>query len=164
MRHHGLLAMLFSSLLALSACTSSSISQSVGAITGITSGAFTSNPTIGYTIGISMQAATKAGINYLFRTWTHEQQQAMADLASQLPLGEVHAWEMNRIVHYGSEHGQMKIIREIPNALTHCRELVFSVENDDEPSSYYTSSICKNGHYWAWATVDPSVNRWWGLQ
>lgn len=137
----------------------------MGAASGVAGSAFTANPAVGYAIGISMQAATNATVKYVMRTWTHEQQQLMADIAGTLPLNQSHSWEVSRMIPYGNERGQLQVVREINNALTSCREVLFSIEpGDSGPVTSYITAICENEGQWAWATVDPSVNRWWGLQ
>lgn len=151
------------SLSVLSGCTSSSISGTVGAISGISSSAITANPAVGYAIGISMQAATDATIKYVFREWSNEQQLLMAKLAGELPIGQIQSWEIKRTLPIANEQGQLQVVREIDNALVQCREVLFTVENKEATSLPYLAAICKQQDSWRWASVEPAVQRWTGL-
>lgn len=147
----------------LSGCTSSSISGTVGAVSGISSSAITANPAVGYAIGITMQAATDATIKYIFREWSNEQQTLMANLAGDLVIGQIQDWEIKRTLPIANERGQIQVIRDIDNALVHCREVLFTVINKEEESLPYLAAICKQQESWKWASAEPAVQRWIGL-
>lgn len=146
----------------ISGCTTSSIGSAVGAVSGVASSAATANPVVGYAVGVSMQAATDATIKYVFREWTNEQQNLMAHLAGELPIGETQSWQITRVIPLGNEQGQLQVVREISNPLVVCREILFTVE-DKEQTMPYLAAICKRGEEWKWASTEPSVQRWSGL-
>ena len=157
-----LLALLGGSLF-LTACTSSSIGSTAGAVSGIASSAATANPLVGYSIGVTVQAATDAIVKYVLSTWTQEQHDLMATIAGPLAVGQSQRWEVKRMIPYGNERGQLQVMREITNPLTHCKEIVFTVETDNSLPSTYMTAICKNNDQWQWASVEPAVQRWMGL-
>lgn len=145
-------------------CAVSVIGDTVGAVSGITSGAVTANPAVGYAVGITMQAATDATIKYVLREWTNEQQQLMATIAGELPVGQIQSWQITRVIPYGNEQGKLQVVRDIDNALVHCREVLFTVESEKSASQTYLAPICKQQDQWRWAAAEPSVKRWQGLQ
>lgn len=146
----------------LSACTTSSVGSAVGAVSGLATSAATANPAVGYAVGIGVQAATDASIKAVLRHWTTQQQDLIAQLAGELPLGQRRAWAIHRTIPYGREKGQLEVIRDIPNALAFCRELLFTVE-EKEQTQAYTAVICKQQQQWKWASAEPAVPRWRGL-
>lgn len=164
MRRRLLLFSLFPFLTLTTGCAVSTIGDTVGAVSGITSGAVTANPAVGYAVGITMQAATDATIKYILREWTNEQQQLMANIAGELALGQIQPWEIKRVIPYGNERGQLQVVRDIDTALVQCREVLFTVESDKEPSKTYLAPICKQQDHWKWAAAEPAVTRWQGLQ
>lgn len=159
-----LLLVLFPCFTLTTGCAASLIGDTVGAVSGITSGTVTANPAVGYAVGITMQAATDATIKYILREWTNEQQQLMANIAGELALDQIQSWEVKRVIPYGNERGQLQVVREIDTALVQCREVLFTVENDKEPSKMYLAPICKQHDQWKWAAAEPAVTRWQGLQ
>ena len=148
----------------LSACSSSSISSAAGAVAGAGSTAITANPAFGYAVGVGTQAALDASVKYVLREWKHEQQQLMANRIGGAALGDIVSWEVTRTIPVGRERGRLQILRDIPNALTPCREVLFTVETDVVTQAY-VASICRYGDgYWRWATAEPAVYRWGALQ
>lgn len=145
-------------------CSSSSIGGAAGAITGVASSAATANPLIGYSVGVTVQAVTDASVKYVFRTWTQQQQDVMAFIAGGLEVGQKAQWEVDRWFYYGNEQGQLEVMRRINNPLVECKEVAYSVEKAGHVAEQYVAAICKNNGQWKWATVEPSVFRWMGLQ
>lgn len=158
----GLVALLLCTT--ITACSSSSIGGAAGAITGVASSAATANPLVGYSVGVTVQAITDASVKYVFRTWTQQQQDAMAFVAGALEVGQSATWQVDRWFYYGNEYGRLEVVRDIPNPLVACKEIAFSVEQEGYVAKQYVAAICKNNEQWKWATVEPSVFRWVGLQ
>ncbi|BDT68141.1 hypothetical protein os1_23230 [Comamonadaceae bacterium OS-1] len=161
-RHLGLAASL-----ALAGC--SSVGGLAGAVAGITTGAATSNPAVGIAVSISVKAATDAGIKHATRTLQKEEQDLIAAIAGNLPLGARRDWRMQRSIPYGNEHGELLVTRKLDTPLAQCREIAFSVAVDGAPpdqpaASWYTTSICLQLNGWKWAAAEPAVPRWGALQ
>ncbi len=72
--------------MALSGCNS--IGGFAGAAAGVASGAVTSNPAVGYAIGIGVQAATDATAKYIFRNWHKAAQDEIAAIIGNLEVGQ----------------------------------------------------------------------------
>lgn len=115
-QHLGIAAIICSSLF-LTACTTSSIGSTAGAVSGIASSAATANPLIGYSIGVTVQAATDATVKYVLRTWTKEQHELIAALAGPLSVGQSQQWQVQRVIPYGNERGRVEVLRDIINPL-----------------------------------------------
>ncbi|CAB3657071.1 hypothetical protein [Achromobacter pestifer] len=163
MRRACLLALAAS--IGLAGCQSSSIGGATGAVVGTISGAATANPVAGYAIGVTVQAAVDATVKYVLREWKNDQQNVMANAAGELPIGQVRQWQIRHALPVGSEQGGIQVVRDIDTPLTRCREVLFTVEQDDTPAPAYTSIICRQpGGQWKWAAAEPSVARWNGLQ
>lgn len=151
--------------LGLSACQSSSIGGATGAVVGTLSGAATANPVAGYAIGVTVQAAVDATVKYVLREWKNDQQNVMANAAGELPIGQVRQWQIRHSLPVGNERGGIQVVRDIDTPLTRCREVLFTVDQEEGPAPAYASMICRqqNGQ-WKWAAAEPSVARWDGLQ
>ncbi|MDR7947629.1 hypothetical protein [Achromobacter aegrifaciens] len=150
--------------LGLAGCQSSSIGGAAGAVVGTVSGAATANPVAGYAIGVTVQAAVDATVKYVLREWKNDQQNVMANAAGALPIGQVRQWEIRQPLSIGNERGGIQVVRDIATPLTHCREVLFTVEKD-APAPAYSSMICQQpGGQWKWAAAEPAVARWNGLQ
>lgn len=149
----------------LSGCQSSSIGGATGAIVGTVSGAATANPVAGYAIGVTVQAVVDATVKYVLREWKNDQQNVMANAAGELPIGQIRQWQIRHALPVGNERGGIQVVRDIDSPLTRCREVLFTIEQENAPAPAYTSLICRqqNGQ-WKWATAEPSVARWNGLQ
>lgn len=159
------LALTLAVSIGLYGCQSSSIGGATGAVVGTISGAATANPVAGYAIGVTVQAAVDATVKYVMRDWKNDQQNVMANAAGELPIGQVRHWQIRHALPVGSEHGGIQVVRDIDTPLTHCREVLFTVEQDDAPAPAYTSLICRQpSGQWKWAAAEPSVARWGGLQ
>jgi len=149
----------------LSGCQSSSIGGAAGAVVGTVSGAATANPVAGYAIGVSVQAAVDATVKYVLREWKNDQQNVMANAAGELPIGQVRQWQIRHALPVGNERGGIQVVRDIDTPLARCREVLFTVEQDDAPAPAYISMICRQPDgQWKWAAAEPSVARWNGLQ
>ena len=133
-----------------------------GATAGAVSGAASTNPAVGVGVGIAVQGAVDAAINYTFRTLHQEQQDHIATLAGTLPLSASHPWQIKRRIPYGNGHGQVRVMREIDNALAPCREVVFSVESPQP--QWFAGTVCQHSSgRWKWAAAEPATARWGSL-
>ena len=141
--------------------------QIAAVVTGGAAGAATGNPALGFAVGV----ATDAGANYAFRWFSRTQQgaeqDAIAQVAGDLPVGTEAAWKIEHTIPIGDEHGQLRVVRTIASPLAACRELAFSVDEGKAEKlkrSWFTTSICKQADTWKWAAAEPAVERWGFLQ
>lgn len=153
--------------LVLAGC--SSIGGVAGAVAGITSGVATSNPAVGIAVSIGVKAATDAGIKHVTLKLQKEEQDLIATIAGNLPLGEIRPWRMQRSIPYGNEHGELQVTRQLDTPLAQCRDVAFSVAVDKAPpdqplATWYTTSICLQLNGWQLAAAEPAVPRWGALQ
>lgn len=132
---------------------------------GITSGV-TKNAAIGTGIGLGVAAAAGAGLHYVERRVHHTEQQAIANAAGPLAIGQVAPWHVVHTLPIESnEHGHVTVFRIASAPGFTCKQIVFSVEGDNtQEERFYTTSICFNGVTWEWALAEPSTARWDGLQ
>jgi hypothetical protein len=81
--------------------------------------------------------------------------------------GERRPWHIDHTIPIGNEHGEVRVTRDIPNRLTPCKELVFSVESgkaEEAKQAWYTTQACRSGARWKWALAEPATQRWDSLQ
>ena len=132
---------------------------------GITSGV-TKNAAVGTGIGLGVAAGAGAGLHYVERRVHHTEQQAIADAAGPLPIGQVASWRVEHTLPIeANQHGQVTVFRVASAPGFTCKQIVFSIENErNQPEQFYTASICFNGQHWEWALAEPSTARWDGLQ
>ncbi|WP_211465293.1 hypothetical protein [Collimonas silvisoli] len=150
---------------ALSGCNS--IGGFAGAAAGVASGAVTSNPAVGYAIGIGVQAATDATTKYIFRNWQKAEQDEIAAIVGQLDVGQSRRWAIVHQIGYGNEHGEVRVTRLIDTPLALCKEVILSVDTGEGAQSnraWYTASACRSDDVWKWAVAEPAVERWGSLQ
>jgi hypothetical protein len=156
-------------LAGLSGCTSlltASTANVAGVVSAGISSGITKNAAVGAGIGLGVAAGANAGLKYAERVVHHAEQERIAGAAGPLAPGQVAPWS---IVHdvpiEANEHGLVTVFRTISAGNITCKEVVFSVENDkDQPTGFYTTTICFNGARWQWAEAEPATSRWGGLQ
>ncbi|AMO99320.1 hypothetical protein CAter282_1434 [Collimonas arenae] len=151
--------------LALSGCNS--IGGFAGAAAGVASGAVTSNPAVGYAIGIGVQAATDATTKYIFRNWQKAEQDEIAAIIGNLEIGQSRRWAIVHQVSYGNEHGEVRVTRLIDTPLVLCKEAIMSVDTGEGAQlkrAWYVTSACRSDDVWKWAAAEPAVERWGSLQ
>jgi hypothetical protein len=119
-------------------------------------------------IGLGVQAAARAGLQYAEREVHQTEQDRIAAVAGTLPVGAVAAWQVVHDVPIErDEHGEVTVSRELGNADFACREIVFSVDHDEKHGTvreFYTADVCRDGARWKWATAEPATERWGALQ
>ena len=154
-KHLLLLAPLLGSL--LGGCTI--VSDVAGFAAGGAAGTATGNPVIGYAVGIGVRAGVDELRRYVVRRRQQGEQDAIADAAGAAPLGQSRPWEIRHTIPLGNEKGTLTPVRDIPNALAPCREILFSTED-----GFFTAALCRGDGGWKWATAEPAVERWGYLQ
>jgi len=153
-------------LLILPGCTS--LGSFAGAVTGAVSGTGTTNPAVGYAVGIGTKAAVDSLSHYISRKRQQAQQDQIAATVGTLPVGESANWRIrHKIPMFDDQHGYVTVVRDIPNALAPCKEVVFTViagKKADSPRGYYATTACQQGTRWKWAQAEPATPRWGFLQ
>ncbi|MEA2791738.1 MAG: hypothetical protein QOG73_4144 [Acetobacteraceae bacterium] len=141
--------------------------QIAAVVTGGATGAATGSPAVGFAVGV----ATDAGANYLFRYISRSrqgaEQDAIAQVAGELPVGTEAAWKIDHTIPIGNEHGRLRVVRMIDSPLAVCKEVAFSVEEGDGDKArraVFTTDVCRQNEIWKWATAEPAVERWGFLQ
>jgi hypothetical protein len=125
-------------------------------------------------VGIGTQAAAMAGVQILEKRIHKTEQDAIAQVAGPLPVGQVVHWSVAHSVPVeDDEQGELTVSRIIvasppgkPGGLD-CKEIVFSVDTVDQNLPYrafYTASVCRDGTVWRWAAAEPATERWGSLQ
>lgn len=126
--------------------------------------AVTHNAGVTTGIGLGVQAAALAGLQYAERKVHQTEQDSIATAAGGLPVGAVANW---RVVHdipiEANEHGRVSVSRAFGGANFACKEIVFSVDHE-AASEFYTATVCRDGDRWKWATAEPATERWGALQ
>ncbi len=157
--------LLLSAAATLSSC--SSIGGFAGAAAGVASGAVTSNPVVGYAIGVGVQSATDATLKYVLRNWQKAEQDEIAAVIGKLDVGQSHRWAIVHRISYGNEHGEVRVTGLIDTPLALCKEVMLSVDTGEGElfkRAWYTGSACRSNDAWKWAVAEPAVERWGSLQ
>jgi hypothetical protein len=152
---------LLAGLLLLAGCQSGG--EIAAAVTGGIAGASTGSPAIGFLVAVATDAGANYVIRYYGRTRQGAEQDAIAQVAGELPLGTEAAWKIEHTIPIGNEHGQLRVVRDIDSPLAACKELAFSVD-EGKTRSWYTADVCKQEKHWKWASAEPAVARWGFLQ
>jgi hypothetical protein len=150
----------------LAGCTSvltETTSAGAGVAAAGISRSVTKDPAVVTGIGLGVQAAARAGLQYTERRVHQGEQDSIAAVAGTLPVGSVAKWQVVHAIPIESnEHGEVTVSRTLGSADITCKEIVFSV--DDSTRSFYTATICRDGGVWKWATAEPATERWGALQ
>jgi hypothetical protein len=148
-------------VLVVAGCTSTARIAAV--VTGGIAGASTGNPAIGFLVGV----VTDAGANYVLRYYGRvrqgAEQDAIAQVVGDLPVGTEAFWKVEHTIAIGNEHGRLRVVRDIDSPLSICKELVFSVEAGRD-RSWFITDVCKQDKKWKWAVAEPAIARWTFLQ
>ncbi len=161
-------ARLAAALLAIGLAGCDSIGGFTGAVAGIATGTFSSNPAVGVAVGVSVKAATDAEMHRVFRNMQSDEQERIAEIAGNLALGERRSWNVHHLFSFGDESGEVQVLGRIDNALASCREVLFSVmtkERDAPVRKWFVTQTCQQSDgRWQWAAAEPAVQRWGTLQ
>jgi flavin-binding protein dodecin len=137
--------------------TGAGISRAVTKNAGVTTG-----------IGLGVQAAARAGLQYAERRIHQTEQDHIAAIAGALPVGAVAHWQVTHDIPIeADEHGQVTVSRALGGEGFRCKEIVFSVDHADAhptATEFYTATVCRDGRQWKWATAEPATERWGSLQ
>jgi hypothetical protein len=137
------------------------------AAAGGASAAATANPAVGIAVGVAVNAGIDATFAYIGRKRQQAEQDAIASEVATMAPGERRPWHIDHTIPIGNEHGEVRMTRDIPNRLTPCKELVFSVESGkaaETKQAWYTTQACRSGARWKWALAEPATERWDSLQ
>jgi hypothetical protein len=109
--------------------------------------------------------ATDAGANYAFRYYSRTrqgaEQDAIAQVAGDLPVGGEAVWQIQHTIPIGNESGRLRVVRVIDSPLATCKEVAFSVEEGEGNKlkrELFTTDICKQAETWKWASAEPAVD------
>ena len=153
-------------LLLLPGCTS--IGSIAGAITGAASGSGSVNPALGYAVGIGTKAAVDSLSHYISRQRHRAEQDQIVAAIGTLAVGQGVPWRIKHAIPlFDDRHGFVTVVRDIPNALTACKEVIFTVvagRKPESPRGFYTTTACQHGARWKWAQAEPATSRWGFLQ
>ena len=160
-------------VLGLTGC-SSVLTEGSSAVAGIAGTALatqvTSNATVAAGIGLGVQAAARAGLQYQQRKIHGEEQDAIANAGGNLAVGAVANWQIQHSLPLeDNQRGRVTVSRLISNQGMHCKEIVFSidglVDQARKPGSeFYVATICQADQVWKWASAEPATERWGALQ
>jgi hypothetical protein len=144
------------------------IGQITGVAAGLATGTATGSPAAGFAVGIATNAGVDALVKWIGRSRQGAEQDAIAAVAGSLAVGESRPWRIRHTIPIGNEHGALRVVREIANPLTACKEVVFSVDEGSPEAprqrQLFTTAVCWQGTRWKWAAAEPAVQRWGYLQ
>ncbi len=128
----------------------------------------TNNAGVATGIGLGVQAAARAGIQYAERKLHQAEQDRIAATAGILSVGAVGQWQVaHDIPIEANEQGEVTVSRILGGTGFTCKEIVFSVEHSGKSGTtreFYTATICRDDGKWKWATAEPATERWGALQ
>ncbi|KMY86768.1 hypothetical protein BUMB_01056c [Candidatus Paraburkholderia calva] len=156
----GLIATAAAACVMMSGCAS--IGAATGAVAGVATGAFTSNPAVGFGVRVAVQAAPDEVVKHTTKSLHQDQQLMIAVTAGQLQIGETRPWKVKHTLPIENGHGEVCVLREFNSALANCKKFAFSVVDDDEanaPAQWYVATACQQSSGWKWASAEPSVDR-----
>jgi hypothetical protein len=137
---------------AISSLSSAGVAAAVGAAI---------NPGVGLVAGVLTAYGFDQGVKYGERRTHGNVQQAIADAAGPLGIGEAAAWQVTEELPLSGRSGTVQVARSFGAAIP-CKDVVFTVEDDGD---LYAATLCRNGAGpWRWATAEPTVRRWGTLQ
>jgi flavin-binding protein dodecin len=155
----------------LGGCTSI-LAEGASAGAGVASASIahgvTNNAGVTTGIGLGVQAAARAGVQYAERKMHQAEQDRIAATAGILSVGTVGHWQIaHDIPIEANEQGEVTVSRALGGADFPCKEIVFSVVHSGKDAvtrEFYTATICRDGDKWKWATAEPATERWGSLQ
>ncbi len=136
-------------------------------VAGGAAGGATGNPAVGFLVGVAVDAGANYVVRYYGRLRQGAEQDAIAQVAGELPVGTKAAWKIEYDIPIGDEHGGLRVVRAIDTKLAACREVAFSVDEGGGGKlqrAWFTADICKQATGWKWASAEPAVERWGFLQ
>jgi hypothetical protein len=166
-RRHGPALLLACALSGLAGCDSPG--ATAGGISGVAAGTLSSNPAVGYAIGLTVRALVDTALSAAFRSLRQDEQDRIAVTAAALAPGEVARWSVDHGLPFGYRNaaGRLQVTRVIDTPLAQCREVFFTLEGEDKTDAtprFFTATTCHQAEGWKWATAEPAVERWGSLQ
>lgn len=163
MRRRRITALLLLTVLPVAACNNAG--TITGLVAGGAAGGATANPAIGYAVAVGTAAAADEAFKYYGRLTQNAEQNAIATAGGGLAPGMAAPWRIEHTIPIGDEHGEVRLVRDIPNPLAPCREIAFSVVGGKHGQPrWYTTTICRQPERWKWALAEPATARWGYLQ
>ena len=174
-RRRGRAAPLWAAAVVLSGC-GSLLTEGSADLAGVAgaaiAGAVTSSAAGGAAIGLGVESLGRAGVRYAERRVHRTTQDAVASAAGPLAPGAVAPWSVRHSLPIEpDEAGEVVVSRALGAGSFSCKEIVFSVDTRDRDGprrAFYTAMICRDGPeaggVWRWASAEPAVERWGGLQ
>ena len=143
--------------------------RTIGAVAGAAAGAsvgtISSNPLIGYSVAVGVNAGIDDLEDYIARVRQNAEQDAIVQAVGTMNVGDMRYWKIvHTIPMFDNEHGEMRVTRMITNPLTECKEVLFTVDKGNVPQAIYTTSACQDTQGWKWAAAEPAIERWGYLQ
>ncbi|MGG5886385.1 hypothetical protein ACLF3G_04540 [Falsiroseomonas sp. HC035] len=151
--------------LALAGC--GQVADISGAVAGGGAALASSNPAVGYAVGIGVRAAVSAGVSEVMKRRQGAEQDALATVIGALEPGETRPWQIRHAIPIGNQQGEVRLVRVLDNALAQCREAAFSVTGDATPAAprqWFLTTACRQPEGWKWAAAEPATSRWGALQ
>ncbi|MBU8546901.1 MULTISPECIES: hypothetical protein [Roseomonadaceae] len=148
-------------LLALALPGCGQVAEITGAVAGGGAALASSNPALGYALGITVRAGVTAGMQGVMRWRSREEQDALAAAIGGLAPDSAGRWAVRHRIPIGNRDGELRLVRVIDNALAECREALFSVQGETQ---WFLTTACRQGETWKWAGAEPATGRWGSLQ
>jgi hypothetical protein len=121
----------------------------------------TGSAVVGAAAGIGAGVGLDVGIKYAERRIHRNVQDAVAQAAGPLGVGEAAPWRVTAWLPLSERHGTVQTAR-LFGASIPCKDVVFTVDGDD---NLYVSTMCQDKRgIWRWAVAEPTVDRWGSLQ
>jgi uncharacterized protein YceK len=139
-------------------------SDAAGVVGASAAASVTKNAAVAAAIGLGTQSVALEGVHYLERRVHRAEQDAIATAAGSLALNAVAAWSIrHNLPIEDDEHGHLVVTRVLGNGNMLCKEIVFSVDAKKR-RDFYVATVCRSSDTWKWASAEPAVPRWGGLQ
>lgn len=132
-----------------------------GVAAGGAAAAVSANPVVGYAVGLGVRAGADEVLKYYVRVRKNSEQDAIATVAGEAPVGSSHRWEIRHTIPIGNAKGSLTVVAEIPNPLAQCRQVMFMTDGVASP---FMTQVCRDSDRWHWAAAEPAVARWGNLQ
>jgi hypothetical protein len=130
--------------------------------------AVTRNAATAAAVGLGTQSLALEGVRYLQRRVHRTEQNAIATAAGKLEAGAVARWSVAHSLPLEDDaRGQVVVSRVFGAESFRCKEIVFSVETTQKgllKQAFFVATVCRDGDTWRWASAEPAVARWGGLQ
>jgi hypothetical protein len=132
-------------------------------------GAITDSAAVTSGIGLGVNAGASAAVKALEKRVHRTEQESIAAAAGPLNVGDTAHWSSGhlKVSVERDEHGELTVSRLIQAGDLDCKEVIFSVEKvvKEKPErAFYTTTVCRDGKVWRWASAEPATERWGSLQ